>query len=109
MYHKGMRYFDYLMKLRSIKDKTSVISWKFPPNFSKYFHSFKPNRLAIDFFTRMCSYPPSERYDAKSALRHPWITGVVDAEIPLTYKQQIKRYNSEQEFRKIVRTVCFIA
>ena len=34
----------------------------------------------------MCSYPPSERYDTKSALKHPWITGIVDAEIPLTQK-----------------------
>jgi serine/threonine protein kinase len=41
-------------------------------------------RLAKDFFNKLCSYPPSERYDAKSALKHPWITGNSKDEIPLT-------------------------
>lgn len=48
------------------------------------------NRLARDFFSKLCAYPPSERYDAKMALSHPWITGVGGkAEIPLTRKQQL--------------------
>jgi hypothetical protein len=42
------------------------------------------SKLAIDFFYKLCTYPASERYDSKSALKHPWITGIVDAEIPLT-------------------------
>lgn len=44
-------------------------------------------RLAQDFFSKLCAYPPSERYDAKMALSHPWITGVGGKEdVPLTRK-----------------------
>jgi len=47
-------------------------------------------RLAKDLFSKLCAYPPSERYDAKMALAHPWITGVGGkAEIPLTRKQKL--------------------
>ena len=69
-------YLDYLMKLRTIHT-THILPFPhpFPPHLSP---------LALDFFTRLCSYPPTLRYDAKSALKHPWITGQVDAQIPLT-------------------------
>lgn len=51
-------------------------------------------RLAKDFFTKLCAYPPSERYDAKMALAHPWITGVGGkADVPLTRKQQLQMFN----------------
>jgi len=36
MYSKDMNYYDYLMKLRSIKEKIGPIQWNYPPNFSKY-------------------------------------------------------------------------
>ena len=36
LYTKDMKYYDYLMKLRSIKDRTLPLKWHFPENFSKY-------------------------------------------------------------------------
>eukprot|EP00347_Sterkiella_histriomuscorum_P011634 403371699 len=100
LYNKGMSYYDYLMKLRTINDRSQQLTWNFPPNFSN---------LSIDFFKKLCSQSPSERYDARSALKHPWITGIFDAEIPLTNKQQIQQFDSEQGLRRIMRTVYFIA
>eukprot|EP00347_Sterkiella_histriomuscorum_P018930 403343621 len=100
LYNKGMSYYDYLMKLRTINDRSQQLTWSFPPNFSN---------LSIDFFKKLCSQSPSERYDARSALKHPWITGIFDAEIPLTNKQQIQQFDSEQGLRRIMRTVYFIA
>ena len=54
-----------------------------------------PNfRLAKDFFSKLCAYPPSERYDAKMSLAHPWITGIGGkADVPLTRKQKLDIFN----------------
>lgn len=79
LYQKEEKYLDYLNKLRNIRQAKS--QWEFPPHFSN---------LAIDFITKMCAYSATERYDTKSALKHPWITREFDAAIPLTQKQQIK-------------------
>ena len=65
------------------------------------------HRLAKDFFTKLCSYPASERYDAQKALSHPWITGV--GEIPLTRKQLLARFDSQQGLKKAMHTLLFCA
>ena len=62
----------YCKKLQEIE--TKPIEWKFPVSFTP---------LAKDFFLRLCCYPPSERYDAATALQHPWITRGDSADIPL--------------------------
>jgi len=74
--------------------------WKFPPRFS---------RLARDFFVKLCSYPASQRYDARQALKHPWITRTSDDEIPLTQKEQLSLYDTETELRKIARLAFFVS
>jgi serine/threonine protein kinase len=59
--------------------------------------------LAKDFFSKLCAYPPSERYDAKMALAHPWITGVGGkADVPLTRKQKLEIFNIQMELKKAV-------
>lgn len=40
--------------------------------------------LAIDFFNKLCVYPQTARYDASTALQHPWITRNENQKIPLT-------------------------
>ena len=46
--------------------------------------------LAKDLFSKLCAFPPGERYDAKMALQHPWITGIGGKDdVPLTRKQKL--------------------
>ena len=54
---------DYYKKLKQIE--THPLEFNFPDTFTP---------LAKDFFLNLCSYPPSNRYDAITALQHPWIT-----------------------------------
>jgi hypothetical protein len=66
--------------------------------------------LAKDFFTKLCSYPASERYDAQKALHHPWITGIGGVnDIPLTRKQQLARFDSQMGLKKAMHTLLFCA
>ena len=69
-------------------------------------NSTMSHRLAKDFFTKLCAYPPSERYDSKMALAHPWITGGV-GEIPMTRKQKMRVLNSQMELKRAIRSVLF--
>ena len=58
-----------------------------PLTFQSKFTKAQCFRLAKDLFSKLCAYPPSERYDTAQALKHPWITGVGGVnEIPLTRK-----------------------
>ena len=75
LYEEGDSYNNYLQKLTKLIEKPT--KWHVPSHFS---------HLAKDFFLKLCVYPPSERYDAKAALKHPWITRKLNAEIPLTSK-----------------------
>ena len=75
----------YYKKLASIDEKP--IDWFFPENFSP---------LAKDFFSNLCTYPPTKRYDAVTALKHPWITRKVGDEIPLSHQDTIAMYEHER-------------
>ena len=74
--------------------------WKFPSRFSS---------LARDLFVKLCSYPASERYDARQALKHPWITRTSADEIPLTQKEQLSLYETEAQLRKVARLAFFVS
>ena len=63
---------NYYKKLENIE--SNPIVWNFPTNFT---------HLTKDFFLNLCAYPPSLRYDAATALQHPWITRNANDEIPL--------------------------
>ena len=69
-YSKGET--DYAKKLENIEIKP--IEWSFNGNFSA---------LAKDFFLKLVAYPPSMRYDAATALQHPWITRKSEDKIPM--------------------------
>ena len=64
LYKKGETEKEYYDRLNNFPSYNNY-SWKFPSNFSE---------LAKSFFKKLCIYPSSERYDAKQALNHPWIT-----------------------------------
>ena len=65
---------DYYKKLENVE--SSPIEFNFPDTLSP---------LAKDFLTNLCVYPPSQRYDAVTALQHPWITRNDEDEIPLNH------------------------
>jgi len=67
--------------------------------------SFTP--LAKDFFLNLCRYPPSQRYDATTALQHPWITRNDNDEIPLNHQQEFAVFQRESLLRKVVRLAYF--
>ena len=87
---------NYYKKLEDIE--TRPIEWKFPDHFTE---------LAKDFFLNLCSYPPSQRYDAATALQHPWITRNENDKIPLNYQQEFAYFAQEQQLRNVMRLVYF--
>ena len=40
--------------------------------------------LAANLISKLCTLKPSHRYRTSQALAHPWITGRLNDEIPLT-------------------------
>lgn len=76
------------------------LKWHFPDNFSP---------LAKDFFLKLCSYPPNERYDAQTALLHPWLTRNEKGAIPLTKKDELSSYAKGVDLRRVMRMAFFTA
>ena len=77
---------DYLERLRNF-GKQPVDSVKFPRHFSS---------MARDFFSKLCVYPATRRYDAQTALSHPWITRE-ENQIPMTIKQEVQMFETERD------------
>lgn len=84
--------------MREIEQKP--LQWEFTDNFSP---------LAKDFFLKLCSYPPNSRYDAQTALQHPWLTRNFRDEIPLTKTEEVMSYAAEVDLRKAMRIAYFTA
>jgi len=72
LYKTGEETKEYIARLENI-------SWTFPKQFTD---------LAKDFFLKLMKTNPFERYIAKEALSHPWITRVA-SKIPLSYAENI--------------------
>jgi serine/threonine protein kinase len=71
---------SYLVKLKDPQ-------WEFPPDFSE---------IAKDFFLRLVKIDPNDRYTAKEALQHPWITRT-PCTIPLTYYENLSYTRAKKE------------
>ena len=97
-YTKGEGAQSFIKKMREIEHKP--LQWKFPDNFTP---------LAKDFFLKLCSYPPNNRYDAQTALQHPWLTRNSRDEIPLTKTEEVMSYAREVDLRKAMRIAYFTA
>ena len=63
---------------------------KFPKHFSS---------MARDFFSKLCVYPATRRYDASTALSHPWITRE-ETQIPMTIKQEVQMFETERNIKE---------
>jgi len=72
--------------------------WDLPSHFSP---------MASDFFSKLCRFSAIDRYDAKTALSHPWITG--EGEIPLTHFERLEIFDKELQLQKAMRLAFFIS
>jgi len=76
---------EYISK---IKDP----EWVFPENFSE---------LAKDLFLKLVKVDPLERYTAKEALEHPWITRIPGS-VPLSYSDSIRYEQSKEKLITVI-------
>ena len=85
LYSPGDHMDSYLLKLQKLK-------WKFPPSFSE---------LAKGLFLKLVKVNPLERYTAKEALAHPWITRS-PVKIPLSYTESISYAQSKVKLINVI-------
>lgn len=85
LHKKGESIDNYVEQLKDI-------TWSFPNEFSE---------LAREFFAKLVKVDPLERYTAKEALNHPWITRVVGP-IPLSYSEDISFNNSKAKLINVL-------
>ena len=65
--------------------------------------------MAKDFISRICKISSFQRYDAKRALGHPWITRNFDDKIPLTRVEEIHQQEVRNMLSKISRVAAFMS
>ena len=69
--------------------------------------------LAKNLIEQLCSLKPGNRYTVEQALQHPWITGKLDDEIPLTnvhkFTKQIVHYELDDKLRRVLNFVTFLS
>lgn len=84
---------------QSLKHKVAAIDpakWHYPSYISK---------LAKNLIVKLCKISQIERYDAKRALHHPWITRRLDDDVPLTASEEIQHFNLEGILQKSIKLV----
>lgn len=88
---------------QTLKMKVAAIEpnqWHYPPHLSP---------LARNIICKLCNMSQIERYDAKRALMHPWITRRFNDQIPLTAKEENMRDDQESAFHRCIRSMLFLA
>jgi serine/threonine protein kinase len=69
--------------------------------------------LAKNLIEQLCSLKPSSRYNVDQALRHPWITGNPNDEIPMTsigkVTQAMVNFELDDKLRRMVNLVAFLS
>lgn len=67
--------------------------------------NFPPNLnisiLAKNLFQKLTNNDPAERYTADKALNHPWITGNLNDQVPLTSNEMFQSFETGQNFMKV--------
>ena len=75
-HHPLYRFTDTTLQFHEKVANIGPKRWKYPSFFSK---------LAIDLIQRLCGSSVSTRYEARTALDHPWITRDFNSPIPANY------------------------
>lgn len=75
--------------------------------------SVKIPDLARNLIESMCSLKPLARYRVEQALRHPWVTGNHQDEIPMTndlvQTTAIKNFENETKLRRLFSYITFLS
>jgi hypothetical protein len=66
-------------------------------------------RFAKDFICRLCKLSSLQRYDAKRALKHPWITRNLHEKIPLTRIEEMQQQDAHHTFARVTRLATFLS
>jgi serine/threonine protein kinase len=93
IYRNGMSLNTYMDNLTNIKE------WSFPDTFPLY--SFILNRLARNFFLKLCKIDRYKRYEIHKALKHPWITRCYKSQIPKTLMDDFNRGAMISQFKTV--------
>ncbi len=69
--------------------------------------------MAKNLIEQLCSLKPGNRYRVEQALQHPWITGKLDDEIPLThvhkFTKAIVNFEIDDKLRRLLNLVTFLS
>lgn len=87
----------------TLKLKVTAIEpeqWHYPSYISTY---------AKDLICRLCRISQIERYDAKKALQHPWITRNWDSTAPRTAKEERERQVLTENLRNCMKFMNAVA
>ena len=57
----------------------------------------------------MCKLSSLQRYDAKRALKHPWITRNFQEKIPLTRIEEMQHQDAHHTFARLTRLATFLS
>jgi serine/threonine protein kinase len=93
LYTKGEGTSSYFRKLENPV-------WQFSSGFPE---------LAKDLFQHLVKVNPVDRYTAENALKHPWITGNLEGEIPKTYSEKMQIIQSNEKICKLFSAAIFLA
>jgi hypothetical protein len=56
----------------------------------------------------LCKLSSLQRYDAKRALKHPWITRNFQEKIPLTRIEEMQQQDAHHTFARLTRLATFL-
>ena len=87
----------------TLKQKVAAIEtelWHYPDYVSP---------MAKDLICKLCRINQIERYDAKRALQHPFITRNYNEKIPMTKTEEMQMFNIETGFQKVIRAMYYLA
>lgn len=93
LYTKGEGTSSYFRKLENPV-------WQFSSGFPE---------LAKDLFQHLVKVNPVDRYTAENALKHPWITGNLQGEIPKTYSEKMQIIQSNEKICKLFSAAIILA
>ena len=62
----------------------------------------------MSLLNRLVKVDPNERYSANQALKHPWITGKLEEDIPMTNKEMFQGFEQSQKLMTLMKTLLFM-
>lgn len=87
-------------------NKKDVINFALSPNWIFPENTF--SEQAQDFFLKLVNPDPKDRYDAQTALNHPWITRRFDEQVPMTLMEIQSAFYCQQDLKQNLKMLIFL-